>query len=386
MTDEAPLLWSPLTIRGLTLRNRVMISPMAMYSAADGRADDFHLVHLGRFALGSAGLVFAEATAVSEQGRITHGCVGLWHDDQIPGFRRIADFLHRFGAAAGIQLCHSGHKGSSQRPWHGGGPLGPADLEARGEAPWPSLGVTETPFGTGWPQPRQATAADLDRLVADFAEAARRADAAGLDVIEVHCAHGYMLHSFLSPVSNTRTDGYGGDLAGRMRFPLRVAAAVRAAFPAEKPVFVRVSAVDGVDVGWTMEDTIVFAKALKAIGIDAVDCSTGGMMLARQQMLISRSPGFQVPFAAGVRREAGIASIAVGLIRDATHAEEILQAGDADLIAIAREALVDPNWAAEAALRTAGDGGWQQWPERFGWWLMRRARQQGESFGPKKTS
>ncbi len=367
------LLWQPLTLRGLTLKNRVMVSPMAMYSAQEGFADDFHLVHLGRFALGGAGLVFMESTAVSRQGRITEGCAGLWLDAHIPGARRITDFLHRFGAAAGIQLCHSGHKGSSQRPWEGGKPLS-------GEQAWQTASVTAEPFDTGWPAPHAMTDEDLDAVEADFVAAARRADEAGFDVVELHCAHGYLLHSFLSPITNTRTDAWGGDLAGRMRFPLRVAAAVRRAWPADKPLFVRVSAVDGVDVGWGMDDTVAFAKELRKRGIDAVDCSSGGQRLTRQQMLVSRVPGFQVPFAARVRREAGIATVAVGLIRDAAHADAVLKAGDADLIAVAREALVQPNWAAQAALTLGGDVGWADWPEQFGWWLMRRARQQGESF------
>lgn len=373
--QEKPLLWQPLTIRGLTLRNRIMISPMAMYSAHEGFADDFHLVHLGRFALGGAGLVFMEATAVSRRGRITAGCAGLWLDAQVEPLRRITDFLHRFGAAAGIQLCHSGHKGSSQRPWEGGKAL------SSGEEAWDTASVVAEPFDNGWPAPKALEGADLDGVVDDFVQAARRADRAGFDVIELHCAHGYLLHSFLSPITNTRTDEYGGDLAGRMRFPLRVAEAVRAAWPADKPLFVRVSAVDGVDVGWTLDDTVAFARELRARGIDAVDCSSGGMRLTRQQALVSRVPGFQVPFAARVRREADIRTVAVGLIRDAEHAESVLREGEADLIAIAREALAQPNWAAEAGLALMGEGGWSGWPDQFGWWLQRRARQQGETHG-----
>ncbi|MGE0094216.1 MAG: NADH:flavin oxidoreductase/NADH oxidase [Alphaproteobacteria bacterium] len=375
------LLWEPVSVRGLTLKNRIVISPMAMYSAHDGLVDDFHLVHLGRFALGGASLVFTEAIAIKKDGRITHGCAGLWDDRQIAALRRITDFLHRFGAAAGIQFCHSGHKGSAQRPWHGGGALGAADVEARKEAPWNTVSVTDTPFDASWPSPAMLSAGDLDAIAADFVGAARRAEKAGFDVIELHCAHGYLLHSFLSPLTNTRTDGFGGDIQGRMRFPLRVIKEVRDIWPQAKPLFVRVSSVDGVDVGWSAEDTVVFAKALRALGVDAVDCSSGGMKLSRQQQLVSRTPGFQVPYAARVRREAGIMSIAVGLIRDPDHAEDILQAGQADLIAIGREALFDPNWAARATLRFGGEAGWAQWPEQFGWWLQRRARQQGEKYG-----
>ncbi len=384
MKDAAPvLLWQPLTIRGLTLKNRIVIAPMAMYSAHEGFADDFHMVHLGRFALGGAGLVFMEATAVSRQGRITAGCAGLWLDAQIAPLRRVTDFLHRSGTAAGIQLCHSGHKGSSQRPWEGGKPLTARGCQG-GDQAWETAGVAAEPFDNGWPPPHAMTAEDLDAVEQDFVAAAERACKAGFDVIELHCAHGYLLHSFLSPLTNSRTDGYGGDLQGRMRFPLRVAAAVRRVWPADKPLFVRVSAVDGVDVGWTMDDTVAFATALQPLGVDAVDCSSGGMRLTRRQALVSRVPGFQVPFAARVRREAGLASVAVGLIRDAGHAEAILRAGEADLIAVAREALVNPNWSAETALHLLGDEGWNRWPDQFGWWLLRRARQQGESFGPSR--
>jgi 2,4-dienoyl-CoA reductase-like NADH-dependent reductase (Old Yellow Enzyme family) len=388
MSSESPssenhvgFLWKPITVRGLTLKNRIVISPMAMYSAHDGVMDDFHLVHLGRFALGGASLVFTEAIAINQDGRITHGCAGLWNDRQVTAMRRITDFLHRFGAAAGIQFCHSGHKGSAQRPWHGGGALGAADVEARREAPWRTVSVTDVPFDATWPSPAMLNAGDLNAVITDFVEAAKKAEKAGFDVIELHCAHGYLLHSFLSPLTNTRTDAFGGDLQGRMRFPLRVIEAVRAVWPRDKPLFVRVSSVDGVDVGWSAEDTVAFAKALQALDVDAVDCSSGGMKLSRQQQLVSRTPGFQVPYAARVRREAGIKSIAVGLIRDADHAEDILQAGDADLIAIGREALFDPNWAAHAALRSSGEAGWAQWPEQFGWWLQRRARQQGDKYG-----
>jgi 2,4-dienoyl-CoA reductase-like NADH-dependent reductase (Old Yellow Enzyme family) len=369
-----PLLLQPLALRGLELRNRIVVSPMATYSAIDGFASDFHLAHLGRFALGGAGLVMTEATAVTQQGRITHGCLGLWRDEQIAPLRRLTDLLHAQGAAVGVQLGHSGAKGSSQRPWHGYGPLGERDLAERGEGPWPLVAASGEAFEAGFETPTALDEAGMDVLTAAYCAAARRAEAAGFDVIELHCAHGYLLHGFLSPLGNRRDDAYGGALENRMRFPLRVAAALRQAWPADRPMFVRVSAIDGIDYGWSLADTIAFAAALKEIGIDVVDCSTGGMRVPREHALPARAPGFQVPFADEVRNQAGIATIAVGLIRDPAQGEAILQGGQADLIALGREMLSDPNWAAKATVALAGEPGWSAWPQPFGWWLQRRAR------------
>lgn len=372
--QAGPRLFEPLALRGLVLRNRVMTSPMAMYSAPDGFADDFHLVHLGRFALGGSALVFIEATAVSPEARITHGCVGLWDDAQKAPLQRIVDFLHRLGAAAGMQLGHAGRKGSARRPWHGGAPLDDSDAADRGEEEWPLVSSSAAPFAEGWPVPAELDEAELDGVVADYARAAARARACGFDVIELHCAHGYLLHSFLSPLANGRDDAYGGSLENRMRLPLRVAEAVRTEWPDDKPMFARISSVDGVGVGWTLEDSVTFASALKALGVDAIDCSSGGMMLSRENVLVARSPGFHVPFAAEIRRQAGIPTIAVGLIREPAHAEQIIAEGSADLIALAREMLFDPNWAARAALELMGDAGWALWPDQFRYWLERRAR------------
>lgn len=380
----APQLISKFSLRGMTVKNRLMVSPMCMYSAEDGFADDFHLVHLGRFALGGAGLVFVEATSVSSDGKITHGCLGLWRDEQIAPLARVADFLHRSGAKAGIQLSHAGGKGSSQRPWEGLAPLTAADTEARGDAPWPIVNVTDEPLQKGQEGVRGLTEADLDRIAEDFVAAARRADQAGFDIIEVHCAHGYLLHSFLSPISNLRNDAYGGDLEGRMRFPLDVLTRVRAAWPEVKPMSVRISSVDGVDIGWTIEDSVTFARRLKDIGIDIVDCSSGGMMLPREKNLPQRTPGFHLPYAERIRREASIPVIGVGLIREAAQAEAVIANDQADLVAVAREALFDPNWANRWALDLTGAEAWDAWPEQFGWWLKRRARQQKDLFGPDR--
>lgn len=372
--SAAARLFEPLTLRGVTLPNRVVVSPMSLYSSHEGFSDDLHLVHLGRFALGGAGLVVMEATAVSREGRITHGCNGLWLDAHVPNLRRIADFLHRFGAAAGIQLGHAGAKAAAQRPWHGNGPLGPADAIERREYPWPVVSSSAAAAGEGWAASRALGEPEIEELVRDYGAAARRAREAGFDVLELHCAHGYLLHAFLSPLTNQRDDAYGGTLENRMRLPLRVAEAVRAAWPQDRPLFVRISAVDGVGIGWSIEDSVVFARELAARGVDAIACSSGGVRVPRAQVFPSRDPGFQVPLAAQVRRAAGLPTIAVGMIVEPRQAEEILRAGDADLVALGREMLYNPNWAAQAAVTLPGGAGWKVWPDAFGWWLERRAR------------
>jgi 2,4-dienoyl-CoA reductase-like NADH-dependent reductase (Old Yellow Enzyme family) len=374
--DEAPMsaLFSPLTLRGLTLKNRVVISPMCQYSATDGVANDWHLVHLGRFALGGAGLVIAEATAVAAEGRITHGDTGLWRDDQIEPWARVTAFLKAHGAAAGVQLGHAGRKASSQRPWHGNGPVDDSD-RARGEQPWQTLAPSPTPIAEGWPTPREMTTAEIRGVVDGFAAATKRAVRAGFDMIEIHGAHGYLLHEFLSPWSNKRTDAYGRDRAGCMRLPLEVARAVRAEWPEERPVFMRVSTTDYVEGGLTVEDTVAFARELKVIGIDAIDASSAGITGPATNAKIPRYYGHQVPFAERIRAEVGIRTMAVGLIVAGAQAEAILRAGKADLIAVAREALYDPNWAlhAQAELEASyGTRSFVDWPVQPGWWLERR--------------
>lgn len=377
LTPSASHLFSPIELRGLALKNRVVIPPMCQYSAHDGLVTDYHLVHYGRLALGGAGLVILEASAVVPEGRITHGDVGIWSDDHLPGLARIAAFLKGQGAAAGIQLAHAGRKASMQRPWHGNGPLSEAD-HARGDRPWAIVGPGVTPMDEGWLVPDALDEAGIARLVAAFADGARRAHAAGFDAVEIHCAHGYLLHSFLSPLSNGRDDAYGGDRAGRMRLPLAVAEAVRAAWPAEKPLFARVSAVDGVEGGLTIEDTVAFAGELRARGVDVVDCSSGGLSGSATAARVRRDYGFQVGYAERVRREAGATTMAVGLVVDPEQAEAIVAEGRADLVAVGREALADPNWPlrAEAALGAAAEEATHaSWPQQSGWWLERRARE-----------
>jgi len=368
-----PSLFTPIALRGVTLRNRVVLSPMCTYSARDGIADDFHLVHLGKFSLGGFGLIFFEATAVQERGRITHGDLGLWHDGQVAPMRRITDFLRRHGAVPAIQLAHAGRKASMQRPWKGNGPLGKDDFEA-GDLPWPVVAPSALALDEGWLVPHQLSTSEMGSLKEDWRTAALRALEAGFEVAEVHGAHGYLLHEFLSPISNLRDDAYGGDLAGRMRFPLEVAEAVRAVWPADKPLFFRISAVDGIDGGWTLDDSVTLARELKQRGVDVIDCSSGGLLGSATAARIPRGPGFQLPFAERVRRESEVATMAVGLILTARQAEDVLNDGVADLVAIGREALFDPNWPLHAEQALAPDERFRSWPEQYGWWLERRAR------------
>jgi 2,4-dienoyl-CoA reductase-like NADH-dependent reductase (Old Yellow Enzyme family) len=371
-----PLLFTPIQIRELSLKNRIVVSPMAAYSAIDGYATDGRVGHIAKLAAGGAGLVFVEQSSVNVQGRITYGCLGIWDDQHMAGLAKLASIIHDMNAKAAIQIAHSGRKGSSQRPWEGGGPLGPADF-ARGEGPWDIAAASGIPFDEGWPSPHTMTIEDIDRLVDDYRQAFRRARQAGFDIVELHCAHGYLLHSFLSPLANNRSDEYGGSLRNRMRLPLWLAAIMREEWPDHLPVFVRISSVDGVDIGWSIDDSVEFAKILKQVGVDMVDCSSGGMKLPRGNSLVSRTPGFQVPFAEKVQREAEMPTVAVGLIREYQFADKVLRDGKATLIALGRELLWNPNWPAQAALEMGCDPDWLHWPAQYAWWLKRRVIQQG---------
>lgn len=369
-----PKLFTPLTIRGLVLPNRVVISPMAQYSAEDGLATDWHLVQYGRFAVGGAGVVTVEFTAVTRDGRITNGDMGLWSDAHIAPLARIARFVKANGSVPSIQLAHSGRKGSTQRPWHGNGPLTPADL-ARGDAQWQPVAPSALALAEGWLTPTALDDAGVLALRDAFVAAAQRALAAGFEIAEIHAAHGYGLHQFLSPIANQRNDRWGGDQARRMALPLEVARGIRTAWPADKPVFLRLSMVDGSEGGLTEADQIAFAAALKQVGVDMVVASSGGMAgSATNQRGPSRVYGYQVPFAERIRREAGIASMAVGLIVDGRQAEQILQDGRADLIAVGRGALEDPNWPLHAKAALGVDTNHQTWPEQHGWWMAQRDR------------
>jgi len=334
-------LFSPITMRGLTIANRIVVSPMCQYNSTDGSANDWHLMHLGSFSLGAAGLVMTEMTNVNPVGRITHKCAGMWSDANEAALKRVHDFCRTYGVAKlGVQLAHAGRKGSTKVPAAGGKPLTAEENAWQTEAP------SALPYDQGWSVPHALTKDDIRRLVDEFAASARRVDRIGYDLIELHGGHGYLLHQFMSPLSNQRTDEYGGSTANRIRFPLEVFAAVRAAFPAEKPVGIRVSATDWVDGGWTPEETVVLARELKAAGCDYVDVSSGGLD-PRQK--IPLAPGYQVPFGDKVRRETGIKTMSVGLITGAKQAEDIIASGRADLVVLARGIMYDPRWAWHAA-------------------------------------
>jgi 2,4-dienoyl-CoA reductase-like NADH-dependent reductase (Old Yellow Enzyme family) len=334
-------LFSPLSIKDLTLMNRIVVSPMCQYSADEGNASEWLLMHLGQFALSGVALVVTEATAVEAEGRITRGCLGLYSSENEAALARVIAFCRRYGKAAlGIQIAHAGRKASSHLPWKGGTPLGPE------EGAWPTLGPSAIPYRDGQPIPRAATEDDLSRVAAAFVRTAERANRLGFDWLELHAAHGYLLHSFLSPLSNLRTDQYGGTLQNRMRFPLEVFQGVRDVWPSGRPLGVRLSASDWVSGGWTIEDSIIFALALKGAGCDYVDVSSGGLSPYQK---ITVGPGYQVPFAEAIRKKTGLTTIAVGMITDPLQAESILKNGQADLLAIARGMLYDPRWVWHAA-------------------------------------
>jgi 2,4-dienoyl-CoA reductase-like NADH-dependent reductase (Old Yellow Enzyme family) len=359
-------LFSPMILRGITLRNRTVVSPMCQYSAVHGYANDWHLVHLGRFALGGFGLVIVEATGVLPEGRITYGDVGLWADDQIAPLKRIVDFLHAHGAKAGIQLGHAGRKASTAVPFRPELPADAAGRAAIGYEEWTPVAPSAIAHSATNPDFKLPLALDrtgMDRVRDGFVAAARRAEAARFDVVELHGAHGYLLHQFLSPLANKRNDDYGGSIENRMRFPLEVAEAVRAAWPTDKPLLMRISTSDNHPEGWQVGDSVRFARELKARGIDLVDCSSGGFDGGK----IALKPLYQVPFARAVRDGAGIPTMAIGLIDTAADAQALLDNGDADLVALARGALDDPNWPLHARLELTGDkDAYALWPSQAG--------------------
>lgn len=315
-------------------------------------------------------MVMVESTAISPEGRITHGDLGLWADRHIAPLKRVATFLREHGTVPGIQICHAGRKAATQRPWHGMKSLTKDDGETRGEPAWPIVSVTDEPAEADAIVPQALDVSDLRKQIQDWKNAALRAAEAGFDILELHGAHGYLLHTFLSPLSNRRADAYGGDLQGRMRFVLEVAEAVRSVWPADRPLFFRVSAVDGPEDGWRIEDTVVLARELKARGVDVVDCSSGG--IGHISSRIARTPGFQVPFAHRVRTEAGIPTMAVGLVTSASQAAEIVDQEKADLVAVGRQCLENPHWPLHAIRELSPERGFSDWPVQAGWWLARR--------------
>jgi NADPH2 dehydrogenase len=351
-------LFSPLSLRGNTLANRIVVSPMCQYSAEDGRASDWHLIHLGQLAISGVGMIILEATGVEPEGRITPRCLGLWDDACERALARVMTALRRHSKTAiAVQLAHAGRKASCRTPWEGGTAIAPE------QGGWRTVAPSAVPHRPDDPTPAALDAGGPERVRAAFAAAARRAARLGIDGIELHGAHGYLLHQFLSPLANRRDDGYGGSLANRMRFPLEVFDAVRAAFPADRPVGMRVSATDWAPGGWDLEQTLAFAAQLKARGADWIDVSSGGLTPA--QKLVA-GPGYQVPFAAAIKQATGLTTMAVGLITEPQQAEDIVASGKADLVALARGLLYDPRWAwhAAAALGAAVDAPQQYWRAR----------------------
>lgn len=356
-------LFSPISIRGVELRNRIVMSPMCQYCAEDGMASDWHLVHLGSRAAGGVALAFVEATAVTRAGRITPGDMGIWSDAHIEPLGRIARFVSGQGAVAGIQLAHAGRKASCDLPWKGG-----ARLKTPGDGGWTVIAPSPVPFHEGDPPPVPLDGAGIDAVVAAFEAAADRALAAGFRVIELHAAHGYLLHEFLSPISNRRGDEYGGSLENRMRLVLRVAGRLRGRMPDELPLFVRISATDWADGGWDIDQSVVLARRLADLGVDLIDCSSGALTPTAR---IPVGKGYQVPFARRIRDDAGVMTGAVGMITEPDHANEIITGGDADLVFLARELLRRPYWALEAAQHLGVE---PRWPVPYGYAVRRRAK------------
>jgi 2,4-dienoyl-CoA reductase-like NADH-dependent reductase (Old Yellow Enzyme family) len=356
-------LLSPLTLRSLTLRNRIAMAPMCQYSAEEGIANDWHLVHLGSRAVGGTGLVIVEATGVTRDGRITPGDLGIWSDDHIAPLARIARFVESQGAVAGIQLAHAGRKASTAAPWTGG-----ATLKTAEEGGWPVVAPSPIPFNPADPVPVELDEAGIDGIVDAFEAAARRALAAGFKVLEIHAAHGYLLHQFLSPHSNQRDDQYGGSLENRMRLALRVTERVRAAVPVELPLFVRISATDWVAGGWDIEQSVELSRRLRDLGVDLIDVSTGGNLPTARIPVAKR---YQVPCSRRIRDDAGILTGTVGLITDPKEADDIITGGDADLVLVGRELLREPYWALKAqhAFEEEPD-----WPVQYGYAVKRRAK------------
>ncbi len=371
--DNLPLLFTPISLRSVTARNRIVASPMCQYQSDDGGPNDWQLAHLGRLAIGGCGIVFGEETAVEARGRKTYTCAGIYDDKHIPAYRRINDFLKSNGAVPAIQLGHSGRKGSCHDAIKDWAPLQPED-EADGFAPWIALGPSAVPQTPAHPIPRAMTEEDIADVIQAFVDSTIRSEKAGYEIVEIHGAHGYLIHQFLSPLTNKRNDGYGGSRENRMRFALEVTKAVRAAWPDNKPLFYRLSAIDGPGGMWTIDDSIALAAALKDCGVDIVDCSAGGIVGSASKAQLPRLPGFNVPFSQRIREEAGVPTMAVGLITEGEQAERILQNGQADLIAMARELMWYADWPAHMA-RKLGVDDHRFMPEGYAHRLQLRDRQ-----------
>jgi 2,4-dienoyl-CoA reductase-like NADH-dependent reductase (Old Yellow Enzyme family) len=357
---EIPVLLTPLTIRGVTSRNRVVVSPMCQYSATDGMADDWHLVHLGSRAAGGAGIVMVEATAVVPEGRISPGDLGIWNDEQVEPLARIARFVTRMGALPAIQLAHAGRKASVAPPFKGG-----ISLPKPEEGGWPVVGPSAIPFSDGYQVPKELDKNGIHAVTEAFVAAARRAMKAEFKILELHFAHGYLVHQFLSPLSNKRTDEYGASLENRMRFALETTRQVRAVMPDTVPLFVRISGTDWAEHGWDLDQSIALARALKPLGVDLIDASSGGLVSG---VRVPIAPNYQVPFASAIRKQADILTGAVGMITEPVQANTIIHCGDADLVFLAKQMLRDPYWAIHAAQTLNQEA---PWPIQYGYAVRR---------------
>ena len=376
-------LFSSIDIRGVRLPNRIVLSPLCMYSAKNGIANEWHFSHLSTFARAKIGLIFTEATAVQKIGRITPFCLGLWNSKQAKALKPIVKFIKEMGSIPGFQLAHAGRKAGTKEPWNGGGPLDDNDIE-KGNKPWKTIAPSSIPLAENWVTPKAMDKSDIKKLIKSYVNSAKLAIDIGFKVLEVHAAHGYLLHSFLSPLSNKRNDSYGGELFGRARLLTEIIVAIRKEISQEIPIFCRISAVDGLKNGWSMQDSLELAKILTEIGVDVIDCSSGGLtgrprFVAHDdgQLMktnVDRGLGFQVPYAEKIKRNVGIKTMAVGVIVDPHQAENILLQKQADLIAMGRELMYNPFWPLHAAQELDADPDFSLWPKQYKWGINRRAK------------
>ena len=366
--NEVPL-FSSFKIKSKSFRNRIVLSPMCQYKAKDGVISDWHFQHYSRFAFSGLGAAFVEATGVSPEGRIGHGCTGIWSDSHVEGLSKVAKIFNEYNCLSGIQLAHAGRKASYLRPWDGASPITEND---KVEPAWQTIGPSAIPINNSSPVPKEMTVEDINKVREDFKKAAQRADKAGFDIIEIHGAHGYLLHSFFSPLSNQRNDQYGGSFENRIRFALEIIAEIKSVWPDNKPLFYRLSSIDAPGQGANLEDNIMLAKSLKSVGVDVIDCSSGGItgspVLTKSKII----PGFQVPYSEKIKKDAEISSMAVGAIISADQANEIISNKRADLVAIGRELLADTQWVYKAATYFKLENAKDYLPDSYSFYLSRR--------------
>ncbi len=376
-------LFSKISIRGITSQNRIVLSPLCMYSAKKGVPNDWHFSHLSTYARAGVGIVFTEATAVQEIGRITPFCCGLWNNKQAEAYEKITTFIKKSGSIPAIQLAHSGRKGSAKQPWKGGTPLEDTDIKDIEQTPWNTIAPSAIAVSDGWQKPKEMSIKSIKKLIQDYVDAAKRAVLAGFQIIEIHAAHGYLIHSFMSPISNKRDDEYGGSHTGRIKLLKEIVTEIRREISDEIPIFCRISAIDGLKGGWTIEDSINLSEILSTVGVDVIDCSSGGI-IGRPRFAIDekgeplkkntdRGLGFQVPLAHEIKNKVNIKTMAVGVIIEPNQAEAILKTKQADLIALGRELMYNPFWPLHAAQELKVDPDFKMWPDQYRWAVNRRS-------------